>query len=121
MRKKFWWGSTFVSCKRHSMVDRPKDKFVVEGKLVLQLYVSGMSPRSMEAIENIRRLCDEHLQGVFDLEVIDLYKNPEAASEQQIVFSPSLIKQLPLPKKTLIGTFSDADKVIKGLGIHIKE
>jgi len=94
---------------------------VIEGKLVLQLYVSGMSPRSMDAIENIRRICDEHLQGVFDLEIIDLYKNPEVASEQQIVFSPSLIRQLPLPKKTLIGTFSDTEKVIKGLGIRIKE
>jgi circadian clock protein KaiB len=98
-----------------------KDTFVVDGKLVLQLYVSGMSPKSMEAIENIRRLCQEHLQGVFELEVIDLYKNPEAASQNQIVFSPSLIKQLPLPKKTLIGTFSDTEKVIKGLGLRIKE
>src|SRR5690348_2947916 len=97
------------------------NEFVVEGKLVLQLYVSGMSPKSMEAIENIKRLCDEHLQGAFELEIIDLYKNPEVASEQQIVFSPSLIKQLPLPKKTLIGTFADTEKVIKGLGIRIKE
>jgi circadian clock protein KaiB len=103
------------------MATDAKDKFAVEGKLVLQLYVSGMSPKSMEAIENIRRLCDEHLQGVFELEVIDLYKNPEAASEQQIVFSPSLIKQFPLPKKTLIGTFSDTEKVVKGLGLRIKE
>src|SRR6478735_1705060 len=97
-----------------------KPKFVVEGTLVLQLYVSGMSPKSMEAIENIKRLCDEHLEGAFELEIIDLYKHPEVASEQQIVFSPSLIKQLPLPKKTLIGTFGDTEKVIKGLGIRIK-
>ncbi len=103
------------------MKDTSKDKFIVEGKLVLQLYVSGMSQKSMEAIENIRRLCDEHLQGAFDLEIIDLYKNPELASQQQIVFSPSLVKQLPLPKKTLIGTFSDKEKTIKGLGIAIKE
>jgi circadian clock protein KaiB len=103
------------------MKNTPKDKFIVEGKLVLQLYVSGMSQKSMEAIENIRRLCDEHLQGTFDLEIIDLYKNPELASQQQIVFSPSLVKQLPLPKKTLIGTFSDKEKTIKGLGIAIKE
>ena len=98
-----------------------KHKFVIEGKLVLQLYVSGMSQKSMEAIENIKRICDENLDGVFELEIIDLYKNPELASEQQIVFSPSLIKQLPLPKKTLVGTFSDTEKVIKGLGIRIKE
>ena len=93
---------------------------IPEGKVVLQLYVSGMSPKSMEAIENIKRLCDEHLQGAFKLEIIDLYKNPEAASEQQIIFSPSLIKTLPLPRKILIGTFSDTEKVIKELGITIK-
>ena|SRR6478735_11006154 len=103
------------------MKNTSKDKFIVKGKLVLQLYVSGMSQKSMAAIENIKRLCDEHLQGAFDLEIIDLYKNPELASQQQIVFSPSLVKQLPLPKKTLIGTFSDKEKTIKGLGIVIKE
>ena len=62
-----------------------------------------------------------HLEGAFDLEIIDLYKNPEAASLNQIVFSPSLIKQLPLPKKTIIGNYSDTNKVIKGLGIRLKE
>src|ERR1041385_2530259 len=103
------------------MQESNKHKFVVEGKLILQLYVSGMSQKSIKAIENIKRLCDEHLEGAFELEIIDLYKNPELASEQQIVFSPSLIKQLPLPKKTLIGTFSDTEKVIKGLGIRIQE
>jgi circadian clock protein KaiB len=92
-----------------------------EGKLVLQLYVSGMSPKSMEAIENINRLCAKYLENAFDLEIIDLYKQPEIAAEQQIVFSPSLIKRLPLPKKTLVGTFSDSEKVIKGLGIAFKK
>ena len=103
------------------MENTTKDKFVIEGKLVLQLYVSGMSQRSMEAIENIKRLCDMHLKDAFELEIIDLNKNPEAASEQQIIFSPSLIKQFPLPKKTLIGNFSDSEKVIRGLEIKIKE
>ena len=97
------------------------DNLVIDGKLVLQLYVCGMSQKSMEAIENIKRLCDEHLHDAFELEIIDLYKNPEAASEQQIIFSPSLVKHLPLPKKVLIGTFADTDKVIKGLGLRIKE
>ena len=96
-------------------------RFITESKVVLQLYVAGMSPRSMEAIENIKKLCDEHLKDAFELEIVDLYKNPEAASEQQIVFSPSLIKSLPLPKKLLIGTFKDSEKVIKGLGISFKE
>ena len=94
---------------------------IVENKLVLQLYVSGMSPKSMEAIENIKRLCDEHLNDAIELEIIDIYKNPEVASQQQIIFSPSLIKNLPLPKKTLVGNFSDKEKVIKALGIGFKK
>jgi circadian clock protein KaiB len=103
------------------MSKKKKPAVAVEGKMVLQLYVSGMSPKSMEAIENINRLCAEHLENAFDLEIIDLYKHPELAAEQQIVFSPSLIKRLPLPKKTLVGTFSDSEKVIKGLGISFKK
>ncbi len=94
---------------------------VVEDKLILQLYVSGMSPKSIEAIENIKRICDEYLKDSFDLEIIDIYKNPELASEQSIVFSPSLIKQLPLPRKILIGTLKDRDKVMKALGITFRK
>jgi circadian clock protein KaiB len=80
-----------------------------------------MSPKSLEAIENIKRFCDENLKDAFELEIIDIYKNPELASEQSIVFSPSLIKQLPLPKKVLIGTLKDTDKVIKALGITVRK
>jgi circadian clock protein KaiB len=94
---------------------------IIEGKLILQLYVSGMSPKSLEAIENIKRLCDEYLKDTFQLEIIDIYKNPELASKQSIVFSPSLIKQLPLPKKVLIGTLKDTEKVVKALGITFRK
>jgi circadian clock protein KaiB len=96
-------------------------KLIAEDKLVLQLYVSGMSHKSMQAIENIKLLCDEYLSEAFELEIIDIYKNPEAVAEQHIVFSPSLVKQLPLPKKTLIGTLADTEKVIKVLGITFKK
>ena len=96
-------------------------KIISEDKISLQLYVSGMSPKSMEAIENIKHLCDEYLKDAFELEIIDIYKNPETAAEQYIVFSPSLIKRLPLPKKTLIGTLADTEKVIKALGITFKK
>jgi circadian clock protein KaiB len=103
------------------MKKKAPTNLIVENKLILQLYVSGMSPKSMEAIENIKRLCDEHLNDAFELEIIDIYKNPEVASQQQIIFSPSLIKNLPLPKKTLVGNFSDKEKVIKALGIGFKK
>lgn len=103
------------------MNKKNKPIVIAEEKLVLQLYVSGMSPKSMEAIGNLTKICSELMEDSFQLEIIDLYKHPELASEQQIVFSPSLIKRLPLPKKTLVGTFSDTEKVIRDLGITIKE
>jgi circadian clock protein KaiB len=89
-------------------------------KLVLQLFVSGMSPKSMEAIENAKRIFDENCSEFFELEIVDLYKNPEAALSHHVVFTPSLIKSLPLPKKILIGNLADSEKVIKALGITFK-
>lgn len=89
--------------------------------LVLQLFVAGMSRRSMDAIENIKRLCNENLKGHFELEIVDIYKNPQIASEQHIVFCPSLIKCFPLPRRVLIGTLADTKKVMKALGIQFNE
>jgi circadian clock protein KaiB len=90
-------------------------------KFILQLYVAGMSQRSMEAIENLKKICDEYLKNSFSLEIIDLYKHPEIAGKQQIIFSPSLVKHKPLPKRTLVGNFSDSAKVINALGIGSNE
>ena len=86
-------------------------------KFRLQLYVSGMSAKSMAAIKNVKHLCDNYIKDRFELEIIDIYKTPEAAQANQVVFSPSLVKSFPLPKKILIGTFSDTEKVIKSLNI----
>lgn len=99
------------------MTNPIKPTFITQDKLILQLFVSGMSENSMDAIQNIKRLCEEHLKDLFELEIIDIYKNPELLSEQHVVFSPSLIKQLPLPRKVLVGNFSDTEKVIRALGI----
>jgi len=86
-------------------------------KLKLTLYVSGMAARSMEAIENLKKICEKYLKDAYELEIIDIYKNPELAIQHQIVFSPSLIKSYPLPKKILVGTFSDTEKVMSALGL----
>lgn len=94
--------------------------FQDDNKVMLQLYVSGMSPKSMEAIENINRICNAYLQNSYELEIIDIYKNPEIAAERHLIFSPCLVKLWPLPKKILIGTLSDTEKVIQALGISIK-
>jgi circadian clock protein KaiB len=93
---------------------------VVDTKLELQLFVSGMSLRSMEAIENIKRICEERFKNAFELEIIDIYKHPEIALAHHIVFCPSLIKINPLPKRTLIGNLSDTEKVVKALGTVFK-
>ena len=97
------------------------DTIISSEKLVLHLFVSGMSVKSMEAIENIRQLCNEHLHNAVDLEVTDIYKNPESAVKHHIIFSPSLIKVSPLPKKIIIGTLADKEKVIKALGVTFKK
>jgi len=101
------------------MKEPTMEELNVEDKLVLTLYISGMSQKSMETIENLKWLCDNYLKDSFELEIIDIYKNPKLASEQHIVFSPSLLKRYPLPKKTLVGTLSDTKKVLKSLGITI--
>jgi len=98
----------------------PKD-LLKAGKTVLKLFVAGMSPRSMTAIENVRNLCDQFLKDHYVLEIIDLYKHPELASEHQIIFSPSLIRTNPLPKKTMVGNFADFDLMLKTLGIQSKD
>jgi len=88
-------------------------------KVVLQLFVSGMSPKSMEAIKNLKLICSQCLHNSFELEIVDIYKNPDLVNEQHIVFTPSLIIKLPLPRKTLIGTLSNTQKVMKALGITL--
>ncbi len=101
---------------------KKKPEMLVTGeKIVLRLFVSGMSRKSMEAIEHINKLCGEYLKDAFELEIIDIYKNPEKLEGEQVIFSPSLIKKLPLPRKMIIGNFSDSDKVIKALGISFKD
>jgi circadian clock protein KaiB len=102
------------------MRKKPVQKVIMQEKIILQLYVSGMSAKSMTAIENIQRLCNEFLSEAFELEIIDIYKNPEAAAESHIVFSPSLVKRSPPPKKIMIGTLADTQKIIKALGITFK-
>lgn len=92
-----------------------------EKKVFLQLYITGMSENSIRAIKNITQLCDEYLDDNFDLEIIDIYKDPSIAEKQEIVFSPSLIRQFPLPQKTFIGDLSDTKKLLRGLGITLKE
>ncbi len=83
----------------------------------LRLFVTGTTPRSMRAIENMHRICDEVLKGSYDLEVIDVYQNPDATRELQVVATPTLVKVLPLPLRRIIGDLSNREKVLAGLNI----
>jgi PAS domain S-box-containing protein len=85
---------------------------------VQRLYVTGQTPRSVLAIENMRRICAEHLSGRYTLEVIDIYQHPEACQEQQIIAAPTVIKVLPLPLRRIIGDLSDTQKVLIGLDLR---
>lgn len=89
-----------------------------EEAYVLRLFVSGMSPRSLRAIENTRKLCAEHLAGRFTLEIIDIYQQPIFAKEGQIVAAPTLIKELPAPLRRIIGDLSQTDRILAGLDIR---
>lgn len=90
-------------------------------KYILRLYVTGMTPKSIKAIENIRKICEENLQGRYELEVIDVYQQPEYAKKEQIIAAPTLIKKLPLPLRKFIGDMSDKDKILIGLNLVPKK
>lgn len=84
----------------------------------LRLYVTGTTPRSIRAITNLRNICEEHLQGRYDLEVIDLYQQPHLAEGDQIVAAPTLVKRLPSPLRRIIGDMSDTAQVLIGLDLQ---
>lgn len=89
-----------------------------DAEYVLRLYVSGQTPRSILAIENMRRICAEHLSRRYSLEIIDIYQNPEACAQQQIIAAPTLIKVLPHPLRRIIGDLSNTEKVLVGLELR---
>lgn len=101
----------------------PKDKPRKEetGRYVLRLYVAGKSPKSVNAIANLKKICEENLQGRYELEVIDLYQQPQLAQGEQIIALPTLIRKLPPPLRRIIGDMSNTERVLIGLDIRKKE
>jgi len=89
-------------------------------KVVLRLYVSGMTERSMKAIQNIRKICDEQLKDLCDLQVIDIYKQPVLAKGEQIIATPTLIKKLPPPLRKFIGDLTNTERILVGLDLRRK-
>ncbi len=89
-------------------------------RFVLRLFVTGMTPRSTGAIARIKAICEEHLEGRYELEVIDIYQQPSVAKGEQIIATPTLIKKLPPPLRRLVGDLSDKERVLLGLNIRGK-
>ena len=85
----------------------------------MRLYIAGQSARSLAAIANLRRICDAHMPGQCDIEVIDLMRNPELAKADQIVAIPTLVRKLPVPVRRIIGDLSAADKVLMSLELGV--
>ena len=89
-------------------------------KYILRLYVTGSSARSLKAVYNLKKICEEHLPD-YDLEVIDIYKNPDAAREEQIIAAPTLVKKLPQPLRKFVGDLSNTQKILIGLDIYKRQ
>ena len=84
---------------------------------ILRLYVTGMTSRSSRAVSNLKAICDEYLEGRYDLEVIDIYQQPVLTKGEQIIAAPTLIKRLPLPMRRIIGDMSNRERVLLGLDL----
>lgn len=84
----------------------------------LRLYVAGMTPAAIRALDNLRSLCEEHLQGIYKIQVIDLLEKPKLASGDQIIAVPTLVRRLPTPVKKIIGDLSNTDRVLVGLDLR---
>ena len=86
----------------------------------LRLYIAGQTPRSLAAIRNLRTICEEHLNGKYRIEVVDLLKSPQLAMGDQILALPTLVRRLPAPLKRIIGDLSNIEQVLVGLDLQAK-
>ncbi len=92
-----------------------------EEEFVLRLYVTGMTAKSKLAIQSLKKICKDHLKGRYDLEVIDIYRQPALAKGDQIIATPTLIKKLPVPIRKFIGDMTDREKLLLGLDLRPKK
>ena len=85
---------------------------------VLRLYVAGQTPKSVSALNNLKQICEDHLQGRYEIEIIDLLENPQLAQGDQILAVPTLVRRLPEPIKKIIGDLSNTERVLVGLDLQ---
>lgn len=87
-------------------------------EFVLRLFITGVTPNSVRALTHIKQICEEHLQGRYSLEIIDVYQQPEVAEKEQLIALPMLVKKHPIPERRMIGDLSDTKKVLESLGLN---
>ena len=95
-----------------SQAEQPTDKWE------LRLYTAGQTPKSLAALSNLKKLCDEHLSGRYSIEIVDLLQNPRLAKDDQIVAIPTLVRKLPAPMRKIIGDLSDTERALVGLQLR---
>ncbi|RJQ55334.1 MAG: circadian clock protein KaiB [Desulfobacteraceae bacterium] len=101
------------SKERESVMNTPAEQY-----FQLRLYVAGQTPKSLEAFANLKKICEDHLQGRYRIEVIDLVENPQLAKGDQILAIPTLVRRLPQPLRKIIGNLSNTERVLVGLDLR---
>jgi circadian clock protein KaiB len=91
-----------------------------ETRYLLRLYVAGQTPRSLQALSNLKRICEEHLSGRYKVEIIDLIQKPQLAAADQILAIPTLVRPLPKPARRIIGDLSNTERVLVGLDVQVR-
>jgi circadian clock protein KaiB len=107
-------GASVRAQLEKTLLDREKQRYV------LKLYVTGVTLASSRAVERVRAVCEKHLQGRYELEVIDIYQLPALAKDEQIIATPTLIKVLPAPLRRYIGNLMNVEKVLFGVDLREK-
>jgi circadian clock protein KaiB len=115
--RKFYEVHLLSSTPKTNRKEKQKNEESASEAWILRLYVAGQTQNSLTAFENLRKICEEHLDCQYTIEVIDLLKNPQLAKDHQIIAVPTLIRKLPTPVKKIIGNLSNTEKVLVGLDL----
>jgi circadian clock protein KaiB len=99
------------------IITKGNPETMVDERWVLRLYVAGQTPKALTAFTNLKKICEEQLNGKYSIEIVDLLKNPQLGGEDQIFALPTLVRKLPVPVRKIIGDLSDTERVLVGLDL----
>jgi circadian clock protein KaiB len=107
-----------AATKTSKKAGAPNGKKIAQPRWDLRLYVAGQTPRSLQALSNLKRICEDHLEGNYRVEIIDLLKKPQLAAGDQILAIPTLVRTIPKPARKIIGDLSNTERVLVGLDVR---